>query len=42
MFNGFEPGAFKIVKITMKNVKVSDRFEPVSFRVLAHDATTEK
>ena len=41
MFRGFEPGAFKLIKITMKNVKVSDGLELVSFRVVAHDATTE-
>ena len=41
MFRGFEPGAFKLLKITMKNVKVSNGLERVSFRVVAHDATTE-
>ena len=29
LFRGFEPGAFKKVKITLKNLRVLDRFEPV-------------
>ena len=42
MFRGFEPGAFKMVKYQCKKiVKVSSRFEAVSFRVDVQDATTE-
>ena len=42
MSEGFEPGAFKMVKNNYeKNVNVSSRLEPVSFTVVAQDATTE-
>ena len=37
---GFEPGAFKIVKISLTNLMHSRRFDPVSFRVDVQDATT--
>ena len=38
---GFEPGAFKMVKILMQKFKHSRRCEPVSFRVDVQDATAE-
>ena len=42
-FRGFEPEAFKMVKISLHwtNLKVCSRFEPVSFRGDVQDATTE-
>ena len=39
VFRGFEPGSFKMVKISMK--KFISRLEPVSFREDVQDATTE-
>ena len=41
MFRVFEPGAFKMVKISMKKFKVYSRFNLVSFTVDIQDATTE-
>ena len=41
MFRGFEPGAFKKVKLSMKFLFCLCRFDPESFRVAVHDATTE-
>ena len=38
---GFEPGAFKMVKISLKKLKLSRLFHPVSFRVVIQDDTTE-
>ena len=46
LFRGFESEVFslevyKMVKISRKNLNISSRFEPASFRVDVHDATTE-
>ena len=46
LYRGFEPGAvslevYKMVKIAMKKVKFFSAFEPASFRVNVHNATSE-
>ena len=38
---GFEPGAFKMVKISLKNFKHSRKFDPASFKLNVQNATIE-
>ena len=41
-FSEFEPGAFRYESIQHgKNINISSRFKPASFRLNVHDATTE-